>query len=217
MPFEVNFADEILKDYVTLGAVTAAGVKSGISYLVGYSNDTGNLSFNYGNLYTAVHLDIVQKNYTLSADETVQQNLGTIEGTNAVLTINGLENHDGSSNCRFSIIGTLVDGITVDNAQTLKVQNVNISGFKTALVANEGSMLNLSNVNMFGSSVADISNAGTLSVSGTNSVENIKNTGSASFSGKNTIITIVNSNTAEFSGENTIEFLLKCHPFPYTE
>ncbi len=208
LPVEIAFADEIIREYVTVAAnLTVAGVKSGISYLVGYDSSTGNLLFDYGNLYSAVHMEFDQRVYTVSRDETANIHQANMEGENTTMYITGLDNPDTESNGYFTIKSANYNGITVSDGQTLNVSKVNLQGFSYFISAQAGSTINVENVNM--SNGTDINNSGTLTISGVNTFKNIINnaTGTATVSGENTIGTFSNSNTLIISGTNNIATL----------
>ena len=119
---EVNVADELLKGYFQLeGDIKAVdGVVDGSAYYVTYQADTGNLLFGgqsvYG-LYFAVHTPDVET-YTLSADSENYVNLGTLEGENRSLVIDGA-GHD--------VNGHQHSGITIQEGQSLTIKNVGMT------------------------------------------------------------------------------------------
>ena len=59
------------------------------SYLVTYETGTGELTFNYSDLYSAIHMTSSDRVYTMAQAEEVKRDLGTMEGDNAKLTVHG--------------------------------------------------------------------------------------------------------------------------------
>lgn len=181
MPIEINVADSVLKSTVQLSGnpIYVAGVKENINYLVTYSTGTGNLTFYYGDLNSAVHLTASQRNYTMASDEIVIRDLGAMEDLQDVLNIHGNN---------YNIIGNNFEGITVGDGNTLRVNNVNeFKNFKTAINNSADGVVNIKNTN-FKNNEKDIVNAGTLTFAGTNSFNTLEGTGSTTVNNGETTV-----------------------------
>ena len=165
---DINIADSSIRNLIKLSSdeMYADSVLDGKSYLVTYSNTNGNLTFGYGNLYTAIHTDAPQRVYNLSADENVSHALETMEGANSVLTVNG-NSH--------KVIGNNYSAVTITSGQTLNVNNVSDWGiFSDSLIAQSGSNLNVKDSTF----TADITNFGNMNLSGNTSLNNVSGDGS---------------------------------------
>ena len=109
---------DILNNITISEDVTISGTNlEGKNTLLGYTMDDTRLALSAGasTLQQAVADSTANRIYTMSTDENVTQNLGTMGGTNSTLTING-GGHD--------INGNGHQGIRVNSGQSLNINNV---------------------------------------------------------------------------------------------
>ena len=209
MAFEVNVADSILRSSVKLSgdSLVVSGVKENINYLVSYSSGTGNLTFTYGDLDSALHLTASERNYTLGRDEIVTKDLGAMEDGLDVLSING-NNH--------KIVGGGHNGIIINDGNTLNVNNVSsMTGFNVALDNRADGKLNITNTSFTGNT-KDILNSGELTFGGTNELNTLEGSGQTTVkNGQTTInvtltqdaVTVESSGSLVLNGDSTLSTL----------
>ena len=179
--------DSTLKTAYTLSDSILSHITkaTGVTYTVNtvdYDSSTGVLTFNKVNdsLALKVHTgDPLERTYTMTAAETVGENLGQLEGgTGAKLDVNG-----GG----FAINGGTYTGITVSEGQTLTFTNVSdVTGF-----ANDTA----------------VTNGGTLEITGSKFTSKIANNASMTLSGTNTLngaISGTNGQTVISTGITTV-------------
>ena len=175
IPSYAKVADGVLKNSVNIGDSTRVKVDQmspvqGVndSFIVTYVTDVngegGFLKFEYCDLYNAVKSATEKKSYVLTSDENVTTDLGTLNGN--TLTISG-------NNNKITGQGT-TEGITVGENQTLSVFDVNqYSGFDTAITNEQRGTVNIENVTMTGNKTADIANNGALNFKGSDVVDTV--------------------------------------------
>lgn len=179
--YRVQIADDTLKSEIAEYIMSET-----LGYRSGYISRTGELillSTLLPALMDYVDMTDSQRTYTMAADESVILPVGTMQGTNSTLIVNG-NNH--SINAEYSYL----DGVTVSATNTLNLNNVTFNGFETA-VTNNGTLnlnnvtfngvtdptiydvKNLSTANLNNTIAGKIYNAGTLSVGATNNLEGV--------------------------------------------
>ena len=138
-------AVEIVKnavDNITLGKYAVFTNDASLTFAQDTTNK-GALAYTYnedqGGLKAAVDYADGNRQYNMNADETITQDLGTMQGSGSTLTING-NGHD--------INGDGHQGIAVNNGQTLNINNVgnstdeNSKGFNGFTKTNGGAISN---------------------------------------------------------------------------
>ena len=150
-----------LSDSILSHITKAAGVTYTVN-TVDYDPSKGILTFNKVNdsLAIKVHTgDPLERSYTMTAAETVGENLGQLAGgTGAKLDVNG-----GG----YAINGGTYTGITVSEGQTLTFTNVSdVTGFTDATAVTNGGTLGITGSKF----TSKIANSGTMTLSGTNTL-----------------------------------------------
>ena len=158
-----------LFDFTNAGTVNGADNKVYKLVYTSSGENAGLITFDYGNLYTAVKSSGADRTYTMTTEEKVLLNLGAMETDNATLTINGGNNK--ITGRLGDAEGAKAEGITVANGQTLNVNNVSSFNTFTTALTNNGT-INLTNV-VFEGNTRDIVNNATLNLYGTDSIKTI--------------------------------------------
>lgn len=179
--YRVQIADDTLKSEIAEYIMSET-----LGYRSGYISRTGELvllSTLLPALMDYVDMTDSQRTYAMDADETVILPVGTMQGENSTLTVNG-NNHNITAEYSY------LNGVTVSETNTLNLNSVTFNGFETA-VTNKGT-LNLNNVtfngvtdpniydvknlataNLNNTIAGKIYNSGTLAVGATNNLEGV--------------------------------------------
>ena len=152
--FTLKIADSSIADKINMSSMTITsedGLSKSIGNLLLTYDNNGNLIGGYTDLEGAIKSSVVQKAYSLAANETLSSAI-TLNGNSLSITGNS-KTITGSSN----------EGIKTTGSQTLSIADAVISGFSTAINNDVNSVINLNNVTMSGNST-DINNSGTLNL-----------------------------------------------------
>ena len=170
VPTVIDVAHNSVRTHVKLDDSFATTPVSGIndSYLVTYddgestSRETGQLTFGFSNLETAVHSAATDKTYVMGKDEVVTGGLVPFNGTTLNVNANG-HKITGSNTPSPS-------GLTVGNGQNFSLANAtDVSGFADNTFLTNNGTSNISN-----STISDaIINNSALNLDGTNSLGTI--------------------------------------------
>ena len=163
---DITFASGSPISYYILSPTINDNIYSpgGLAYTVTYNNSTGTLTFNgsvLDSLAIKVHTgDPKVRDYTMDADEIVDDDLGQLEGgTGAKLDVDG----DGHA----IIGGDENDGIIVSSGQTLTFKDVSdVTGFTDDTAVTNGGTLGITGSKF----TSKIANSGTMTLSGTNTL-----------------------------------------------
>ncbi len=138
VPFTINIADDIIKEYIDLSTTVSVLVNGSIAtdsgnYLLDYSELSGDINFAYLSINDAVKSASSDKTYTMGMDETATGNLLAMGGD--VFNINGGGN---------SILGDGFNGMSVGATQTLNIEDVlSIDGFTTGFITDNLGTINI--------------------------------------------------------------------------
>ena len=200
IPLKINVIKGAIMSIVDLAndfEVTNTAKVIPANYLTTYSHDStgGYLNLAFSDLTHAVSLDVATKAYTMTDNENVTANLGTLNGTS--LVINGGTN-------KITGQGT-TGGITVGNGKSLTINNVSeFSGFGTAVIVSNGGNLKVVNSTLT-NNTTDIANAGTTEFAGGATVNSITGNGGLNVtSGTNTVNTTLQQGTLAVSSGATL-------------
>ncbi len=158
----VNIADEevrghILTDLSGLTVSEITGVSEDYSgYFIGYSQSTGDLTFAYHGLNSAILSDVETKAYTLLSDEMITSDLLSLSGNSLVINGNG-----------YDIVGdNIATGVSVDPSKTLTFKDVaNVSGFDGDVIYTEGTVnIIANNYNSIFEQAIEVADAGILNI-----------------------------------------------------
>ena len=133
-PFTVS---STLQDKISLSSDIELVADEDSNY-VNYDATTGQFNADLLTLNDAIALGDANGVYQMTADESLSAGLGTLQGSDNTLSVNG-----GG----YSIIGNDNEGVTVNDGQTLNLTNIKeIGGFKDSTAVTNNGTVNLSNV-----------------------------------------------------------------------
>ena len=133
-PFTVS---STLQDKISLSSDIELVADEDSNY-VNYDATTGQFNADKLTLNDAIALGDANGVYQMTADESRSAGLGTLQGSDNTLSVNG-----GG----YSIIGNDNEGVTVNDGQTLNLTNIKeIGGFKDSTAFTNNGTVNLSNV-----------------------------------------------------------------------
>ena len=133
-PFTVS---STLQDKISLSSDIELVADEDSNY-VNYDATTGQFNADLLTLSDAIAQGDANGVYQMTADESLSAGLGTLQGSDNTLSVNG-----GG----YSIIGNDNEGVTVNDGQTLNLTNIKeIGGFKDSTAVTNNGTVNLSNV-----------------------------------------------------------------------
>ena len=133
-PFTVS---STLQDKISLSSDIELVADEDSNY-VNYDATTGQFNADKLTLNDAIAQGDANGVYQMTADESLSAGLGTLQGSDNTLSVNG-----GG----YSIIGNDNEGVTVNDGQTLNLTNIKeIGGFKDSTAVTNNGTVNLSNV-----------------------------------------------------------------------
>ena len=133
-PFTVS---STLQDKISLSSDIELVADENSNY-VNYDATTGQFNADLLTLNDAIAQGDANGVYQMTADESLSAGLGTLQGSDNTLSVNG-----GG----YSIIGNDNEGVTVNDGQTLNLTNIKeIGGFKDSTAVTNNGTVNLSNV-----------------------------------------------------------------------
>ena len=133
-PFTVS---STLQDKISLSSDIELVADEDSNY-VNYDATTGQFNADKLTLNDAIAQGDANGVYQMTADESLSAGLGTLQGSDNTLSVNG-----GG----YSIIGNDNEGVTVNDGQTLNLTNIKeIGGFKDSTAVTNNGTINLSNV-----------------------------------------------------------------------
>lgn len=192
-----KLAENTLQDAEVTSTITSGGYRYTFTTTGDYNEKLGILMTSgyllpeviqdaeLGNVYS-----ITTDNYKPLINDSGYTDLGTLDGTGRVLTLNG--NSRSMSGLRDD--STKGNGIIVGSGQTFKVNNINgYSNFTTGITNQAGGIVNVTGVT-FTNNNTDINNSGTVRFTGTNSLNTMTGTGTTTVaSGKVTVGSTTNN------------------------
>lgn len=135
-PFTVS---STLQDKISLSSDIELVADEDSNY-VNYDATTGQFNADLLTLSDAIAQGDANGVYQMTADESLSAGLGTLQGSDNTLSVNG-----GG----YSIIGNDNEGVTVNDGQTLNLTNIKeIGGFKDSTAVTNNGTVNLSNVTL---------------------------------------------------------------------